>query len=161
MIAKVESPAMLIRSSGSICTATRSGMRRAYGFTLALSPLPDIDEAPRPAARDDEDRVDPHVVAFTHIAGCKPLGCNCHSAQTPFVERECGSVRAPAGFDFDERQHAAAPCNHIDLAAGHASPPCENPPAVQAQVPAGEGLGTAPALFGSLAVHLARSRART
>ena len=42
MIAKVESPAILIRSSGSICTATRRLM--AAPRARRLSPLPDVGE---------------------------------------------------------------------------------------------------------------------
>jgi hypothetical protein len=94
-----------------------------------LSPLPDIWQVLRPAAGDDEHRIDPNVVAFAHVARREPLSRNCDASETVLVERESGCVFVTAGFYLDESERAAATRNDIDLASRYACPPRKDAPA--------------------------------
>ena len=77
------------------------------------------------------------------------------------VERERRFLLAASSLHFDEGERPATPGDHVDFAAGNPRSSGEDPPPVQAQIPAGEGFGAAAALLGRLAFHLAdRSRAR-
>src|SRR5206468_8864445 len=83
------------------------------------------------------------------------------AAQPPVVERERRRVFGGARFHLDERQHASAAGDDVDFAAAHAGLAGKDPPAFQAQIPAGESLGAAAALLGFMAIHLReRSSAR-
>src|SRR3982751_1250534 len=108
---------------------------------MALSPLPDIDQVPRPPARDDEHRVDADVVAVAHEARGEALGGNRDAPQAVVVERKgCGLVRC-ARLNLDEGDGTAPAGDDVDLSAGNTRPSLENTPAAQAEVPAGERLG--------------------
>src|SRR5215210_7682578 len=114
----------------------------------------------RPAAGNDEQRVDPQVIALANEARRKPLGGGRHPPQPVMVKREAGGIGGSAGLHFDEGNDPAAPSDDVDFAARHPRPPSEDSPAAEPQIPAGERLGAAPALFGGVAVHLERSTAR-
>ena len=114
----------------------------------------------RQAAGNDEDGVDPDVVAGTGEARSEALGGNGNAAEAIFVERQAGSVVGRALLDLDERHHAAAPRDQIDLAAGRASADGEDPPALEPQPPGGEPLGAAAPALGRGAVQRASSSAR-
>src|SRR5690349_11437352 len=109
----------------------------------------------RPTARNDEDGVNAQVVARAHITRREPLGGGHDAPQPPLVEREARGRVGGTRLHFDEGERSAAPCNHIDLAAAHASTPREDAPAVKTEVPARQGLCAAAALLSGLAVHLA------
>ncbi len=114
----------------------------------------------RPPARDDEQGVDPDVIPGAHEARAKALGSDRDAAQAVGIERECGRRFACTRLYLDERERMAAARDDIDFAARHSGAAREDAPAVDAQIPAGEGLGAAAAPFGRLAAHLDRSRAR-
>ena len=59
-----------------------------------MSPLPDVGEMARPAAGDDEHRVDPDIVALAHVTLRQPLGGDCDAPQPVPVERERGCFLA-------------------------------------------------------------------
>ena len=133
----------------------------AYGLTAILSPLPDVRDVLRPAARHDEHRVDADVVAIAHEARRQAFGRNGDTAKTPGVEGEGSGVLIGARLYLDEGKRAPAPGDDIHFSARRSRTAGENAPPVQAQVPAGEGLRAATPSFGSLAVHLRESsRAR-
>ena len=129
----------------------------------ALSPLPDIGEVERKTAGDDEDGVDAHVVAGARVARGELLGGEGNAAQAILIERQSGGVGGGALLDLDEGDHRAASGDQIDLATVHFDPAGEDPPAVEAEPPGGDGLGAAAALFGEIAVQApfpsARARA--
>jgi hypothetical protein len=122
--------------------------------------LPDIGEMPGPAARDDEQGIDADIVAGSHVALRKPFGGNGDASKPPIVERECRRFEARTLLDFDEGQDPAAASDNVNLAPLDARSPRENPPAVEAQIPASEGFGAATAPLGRMAVHRANSSAR-
>ena len=81
-----------------------------------VSPLPDVGEVRRPAARQNEQSVDAQLVALAHVARRKLLGGGGDAAQPPLVERECRSAVIGARLDLDERQRASAPGHDVDFA---------------------------------------------
>src|SRR3569623_1920858 len=90
--AKVESPATLIDSSGSIWTATVNGMRFS-GSSIELlacyadkSPDPRILDMAGARARRQQDHVDAYVVARPGIARHEDLG----RRGGPKLRRPCG-----------------------------------------------------------------------
>ena len=129
--------------------------------TPRLSPLPDVGEMARKAARNDEDGVDPKLVALAHVARREPLSGDDYSAQAVGVERESGGVLGRPRLDLDERQSPAATSDDVDLAAGNPGAAGDDPPAVQPEPKSGEGLGAAAAFFRRVsipgAVHFAAS----
>src|SRR3990170_594844 len=98
MRAKVESPEMLICSSGSICTATVRLMRAAYSMASGLSPVPDVRKMTRQATRHDEHGIDAHRVSVAGIARREALGGHRDTAQAIFVERPVGRLARVALF---------------------------------------------------------------
>ena len=112
------------------------------------------------ASRNDEDRIDPQVIAGLHVPRREALRRNGHAAKSPGVERHGRSAFGRSRLYFDEGEDLASPCDDIDLAAGNTGAPGEDAPAVEAEPPAGDGLGPAAALFGCFAVHFESSRAR-
>lgn len=125
-----------------------------------MSPLPNVRGMARQAARHDVDRVDPNVVTGLLEARRQPLGGNDDATNSPGIERHCCGLLGRSSLDLDERQRSPTPCDNVDLAAGHAGPSREDPPATEAQPPAGDRLGAAATFFGSFAIHFERSRAR-
>ena len=125
-----------------------------------MSPLPNVRQVPGPAPRDDEQRVHPYVVPKAYEAGGETLDGDCNAAQLPLIERKSGSAIACTRLDFDEGHGPPAPGNDIDFTARHARAASEDAPALQAQIPASEGLGTPAAFLCRLPVHFERSSAR-
>lgn len=125
-----------------------------------MSPLPDIRDVPGEATRNDEDGIDPDVVARPRVTLSEPLGGNDDASKSPGVERHCCGVRSRPGFHLDECKYLPAPRDDIDLAARHPGTAGKNPPAVKPKPPAGERLGTASTLFSRFPIHFERSRAR-
>jgi len=76
------------------------------------------------------------------------------------VEGKGRRVIARPRFHFDECQGAPAACDDVNFAAGYPGAPRKDSPAVQAEIERGEAFCAAAALFGLLAVHFERSRAR-
>ena len=113
-----------------------------------------------PVARNDEHRVDPDVVAVTHVARREALRGNHDPAQSPLIEREGSGFVAGPRLDLDEGQRAPAPGNDVDLAAGDASAARKDAPAVEPEIPAGQRLRPAAALLGRLPVQRMISRTR-
>ena len=103
--------------------------------------------------RHDQNRIDADVVARTHVAGRKALGCDGNAPHSPRVDRHGSRIRRRPRLHFDERNDLPAAGNDIDLAAAHAGPPLEDVPAVEAKEPAGDGLGGAAASLGGLTVR--------
>ena len=116
--------------------------------------MPDVNEVPRQAAGDNEQRVDAYVVSIAGIARREALGGDCDPAQAIFVERPGGRFFAAALFHLDERENAAAPGYEIDLAARDAGAAGENSPAVETQPPGRERFRPPTARFGDLPVQL-------
>jgi hypothetical protein len=114
----------------------------------------------RQSSGHDEDRVDAQVVAGPEVARCEALGSDNHTAQSPCIERKRRSLFGRTCLDLDEGKGAAAARNDVDLAAGYAGSASEDAPAVEAQPPTGERLGTAAALFRRFSIHFERSSAR-
>ena len=101
---------------------------------------------------DDEDGVDADVVAGAGVARGELLCGECDAAQAILVERHGRRVARGALLDLDEGYQPAAPGDQIDLAAAHFHSPGEDPPAVEAEPPGGDGLGAAAALLGAMPV---------
>ena len=112
------------------------------------------------ASRNDEDGIDPQVIAGLHVPRGQALRGNGHAAKSPGVERHGCRAFGRSRLHFDEGGDLAASGDNVDLAAGNASAPGEDAPVVEAESPAGDCLGSAAALFGCFAVHFERSRAR-
>ena len=114
----------------------------------------------RPAERDDEQGIDPYIVALAGVTRSEALCGGYHAAQAPIVERETGRVVGRSRLHFDEGEGASPPSDNVDFASGNARPPREDPPAMQAQIPAGERFGAAPAFLRFVPVQFDRSSAR-
>ena len=126
-----------------------------------MSPVPDVGHVARKPPRDEEDGVDPHVIARAGVAQREALGGDRDAAQAIGVERLGGGFLGAALLDLDESERAPAPRDQIDLAAGNARALGEDRPAVKPQPPGGDGFGATTALFGPLALQLpTRSSAR-
>ncbi len=115
-----------------------------------------------PSPGDDEDRVDADIV----VAACEARrqlfgGCD-HAPQSPFVERQGGGIGAGPLLHFDEGQGLAATGDQVDFAAADPGAPGENPPAVEAKPPGGDGFCTAstPFRLGAVQPPSPSSRAR-
>lgn len=126
--------------------------------------MPHIGQVMGPAPGYDEQGIDAHDIAAAQVAWGELLGGGGHPFQPMAIERDSHSVATRSRLDFDEGEGASAPGDDINLAAPGAGPARENPPAVQAQIPAGDGLGAATAPFGgqviSRSVHFDLSSAR-
>ena len=107
----------------------------------------------RQSAWDDEDRVDPDVVARAGISRLELACGDRDAAQAMLVERQGCGIGGGALLDLDERQPLAAPRNQVDLTAAHLDPLGEDPPAMEAEPPGGDRFGAAPALLGVAAVQ--------
>src|SRR5436190_978573 len=101
-----------------------------------------------PAARHDEHGVDADVVAVAHEPLRQALGGDRHTPQPVTVERESSLVSGGPCLDLDKCDRPAPTGDDVDLAAADAHPPPKDPPAVEPQKPACEGLRTASALLG-------------
>lgn len=108
----------------------------------------------RKPPRDDEQSIDPDIVAGAHVARRQPLGGNCHPAEAVAVERKCRGLGGGARLDLDEGERAPSAGDYVDLASGHPGTAGEDPPAVKAEPPGGDCLGAAAAFLGPAAVHL-------
>ena len=125
-----------------------------------MSPLPDVGQMARKSARNDEDRIDPHVVSGLQIARREALRGGDHSTKPPCVERHCGGFRRRTRLYLDECDYSPPSGDDVDLAVRHTSAASEDAPAAQPQPPAGQRLGSAAAPFCSLPIQrLDRSRA--
>ena len=113
-----------------------------------------------PSTRNDQQRVDAHVVAFTHVARREAFRGDNHPPQAPLVECEAGRFLARSRFHLNESEDSPASGDDIHFAAADARAPRENAPAPKPQIPAGEGLRATATLLGGLAIHFARSSAR-
>jgi hypothetical protein len=125
-------------------------MAFAYSKRTGLSPVPNVGEVTRQVPRDDEYRIDADIVAIAGIARCQSLRGHCDTAQPIFIERPCGRFRGAALLDLDESEDPTSTRNEIDLAAGNASAPRKNSPAVQSKPPCGNGFCPAAPGFGLL-----------
>ena len=110
------------------------------------------------AAGNDEQGVDPHIVAIADKARRQLGSGNGDPAQAIGVEGQAGGIGRAALLDLDERDHLSAPRDKVDFAAGGPHPAGEDVPAVKPQPPGGEafrppsapfGLGPAQRLFSS------------
>ena len=117
-----------------------------------MSPLPDVGQVARQPARDDEQGVDPDIVAGAHVARRQPLGGDRDPAQPVAVEREGGGVDARTSLDLDERQDPAAAGDDIDLAARNPRPPGEDSPTAETKPPGGNGFRAPSTGFRDVAV---------
>ena len=109
----------------------------------------------RQAAGNEEDGIDTDRVTGPFEAWREAFGGRRDPAQAPGVERHRRGVLAGTLLYFDEREGAAAPRDQIDLAARDPGTAREDPPAVEAQPPGGDGLGAASALLGDPAFQRA------
>ena len=114
-----------------------------------MSPVPHIDEVARQPAGQEEYGVDANVIAVAGKAGRKALGGDRDPAQPILVEGHRRAFFAAACLDLDKGDGTAATRDQVDLAAWHAGPPGQDPPAVQAQPPCGQPLRAAAALLGN------------
>src|SRR5512139_2719016 len=153
MMAKVESPEILIFSSGSIWTATVRLIRVAYSKPAGLSPVPYVGQVAWQASGNDEHGVDADVVTLLGEAWCKPLGRYRNPSQPIVIEGPGCSCVASALFDLDECYGTAAAGYQVDFAAWDARPFCQNPPAFQAQPPGSNRFRPTASGFGELPFH--------
>ena len=107
----------------------------------------------RPAAWNDEQRVDADVVAGAGVALSELLGGGRDPTQAVTVEREVGGFAGGALLNLDEGDDPAAAGDEIDLAAVDPRAAGEDPPAVEAKPPGGERFGAAAATLGECAVQ--------
>jgi hypothetical protein len=136
-------------------------MGARYGRRRLLSPFPHVREVPREAAGDDEDGVDPQIIAIAHEAWSKPFRGSCDAPQPVLIKREIGSLGRGTGLHFNESEGSPAPSDQIDFAAGHACPLRENTPSVETEPKGREPLCAPPTRFRLLPVHSdASSKAR-
>jgi hypothetical protein len=115
---------------------------------------------PRPAARDDEQSVDPDLVALSRITRSETLGGGDHAPQAVAIKCETGRILGRARLNLHECERPSASGDNVDFASRHARAPRQDPPAFDAEVPAGERFRAAPALFGRLAIQRIISRTR-
>ena len=115
--------------------------------------MPDVGEVAGQAAGNDEQCVDPDVIAVAGIAVGEPLGGDRNTAEAIFVEGPSRRFGGMALLDLDKGEDAPAACDEVNFAAGHAGSMCENPPAVQPKPPGSNFLRLTPACLGKLAVH--------
>jgi len=119
-----------------------------------------MGEVPRPAPRNDEQRVDADGVTVAHVTRRQTLRGDDHAPKPPIIEREgCGSF-GRARFHFDEGEGSSSASYDVDFATWHACATSEDSPALETKVPAGERLRPAAALFRRFSVHFDRSSAR-
>src|SRR3569623_777480 len=156
--AKVESPATLIDSSGSIWTATVNGMRFS-GSSIELlacyadkSPDPRILDMAGARARRQQDHVAAYVVARPGIARHEDLGRRGAPRQAALVDREVELGGAGASLALDECNEVALARDEIDFAGWRAHAAVEDSPAFEAQPPPGSPLAAPARSFGGLAV---------
>ncbi len=90
---------------------------------MALSPVPDVGEVPRPAAGNDEQGVDPDIITVAHVAWRETFGRDNDAPQPPIVKRKRRRVDTRAGLHLDESQSPSAPGNDVYLASPYASAP--------------------------------------
>ena len=122
--------------------------------------MPDVRHVARKPPGDDEDGIDAQVVARPQEARGKALGGDNHTPQPPRVERQRSCLFGGAGLYLDERKDPAAPGDDVALAAGHPGSAGEDAPAVQAEPPTGQRLGSPAAFLGSFAIQRESSSAR-
>src|ERR1700722_1361846 len=130
--AKVESPAMRMRSIGSICAATVRGMgvrsRARSGFqgSVDLKPIRVRLVTGKPPPRD-EDGVAPQGQACRPRVSREPYA---RGAGDPpplsRADRNRRDFEIGPRVDFDKGDRAAAPRDEIDFASGDDKPPREN-----------------------------------
>jgi hypothetical protein len=117
----------------------------------------------REPAGDDENRVDADVVARAGVTRRELFGRGDNAAQAVLVERIGGRIGGGALLDLDKCHQFAAAGDDVDFAATHLHSPGEDPPAVKAKPPGGDGFRAATSLFGLAAaqalVPSARARA--
>jgi hypothetical protein len=107
----------------------------------------------RPLPRRKEDDVDLLAIGRASVARAKDAGGGDDSAQAMFVDGGIEISGAGAPFDFDERDHIAAPGNDVDFTAAYFLPLCKDAPAFEAEIPAGERFASPSAGFGFRPVH--------
>ena len=111
----------------------------------------------RPAARDEEQGVDPHIVASAHVTWREALGGDSDAAKPIAVESECSRFVAGPGLHLDKSQGSTAASDDIDFSPRNPRAPRQDSPTFEAQVPAGKALGSTPAAFRLLPVHFCES----
>jgi len=78
--------------------------------------MPDVFQMLRKPARGHQHHVDPHILAISSIAWRQQFGGAGYSSQPAVIDRDRQIVLGCARLDFDERDHAAAPCHQVDFA---------------------------------------------
>ena len=121
-----------------------------------MSPVPDVGHVARKPPRDEEDGVDPHVIAGAGVAQREALGGDRDAAQAIGVERPGGGFLGAALLDLDKGERTAAPRDEVDLATGNPRALGEDAPAVEAEPPGSDGFGAAAARFGGRAFQSPR-----
>src|SRR5919197_4975565 len=130
--AKVESPRMLIRSIGSICTATFNVIAAPKLFFANASYHP-IASAAGVESREDMARNTPRRhqhrietdIADTRVGESRqPSLSGCDDAQALAIsDRPSGVVQLFACLDLDEQQQASAARDNVDFADRALPPP--------------------------------------
>jgi hypothetical protein len=117
---------------------------------------------PRPSTWDDEDRIDPNILAILGVARRQLFRRRRHPFQTMMVERHGCRIVAGALLDLDEGNGPPPLGDQVNLTAADARPRRQYPPAVEAQPPGGDRLGaaTAPFRLGTVQRFDPSSRAR-
>ena len=122
--------------------------------------MPDVWHVARKPSRDNEDGVDAQVVARPQETRGEPLGGDDHAPQSPGVQRHRSRLFRGASLHFDECQNLAAAGDDVDFSAWHSGAAGKDAPAVEAQPPAGQRLGSATTFLGSFAIQRESSSAR-
>lgn len=105
----------------------------------------------RPASRDDVDHVNSHILAMPGVARGQFGHRGRDPTQSEFVDRQGRLGRSRPGLDLDERDEVAATGNQVDFARPAANPAVEDSPALKAQPPGRDRLGSSPAPLGGRA----------
>src|SRR3546814_2567855 len=105
-----------------------------------MSPVPDILQVAREAAREDEDGVDPHIIAVAQEARRQRFRGGGDAAEAIVVERQGDVGFGGARLYLDEGDNAATPRHQVDLAAWRAYAAGDYRPSLQPQPERREGL---------------------
>src|SRR6516164_9375123 len=123
--AKVESPRMLIRSIGSICTAMFRRIdapRTCFGTasshpTASATGVESRGDMMRNTARRHQHGIEADIAdAIIGVSRQPRLGGGGDAQALAISDRPCGVVQSLAGLDLDEHQQASAAGDDVDFA---------------------------------------------
>jgi hypothetical protein len=115
--------------------------------------MPNVLDVARQPSGNDENGVDPGVVAVPHVARRQPFGGNSNAAQAVGVEGKFSCLGRGTRLDLDEGHDPAPARDKVDFAAWNPRPLREDPPAVKPQPQGRQTLRTSSAALSLLPLH--------